>query len=205
MSFSTNSVGFIFGLLLIALICWYVRARLEANPEPFFLSFTLFAFAGQFIRSGEWAAKLIFSGVMLPGLGKLFILLGVAGVTVAFQVFVMKAHFDMTRAHYRALLHDHLKSSKDNQIDNWATVLLRVTGVDFFPGSYKWLFPVEPKEESRRLAISVLPSRDFNKSRITADSLIVPATPQRKLYWWLYVGLCLLAWLWFVLAMGIAL
>jgi hypothetical protein len=205
MFFSTNSIGFIFGLFLVAWICWYVRARLEFIPDPFFLSFTFFAFVGQFVRSAEWIARLIFGGVMPPGLGKLFILWGVGFATAAFQVVVMTVHVAMTRAHYRSLLRNHSKSTSQDQLDNWATVLLRVTGVDFFPGSYKWLFPIEPKEESRRLAISVLPSTGFDKSGIDPDSLIVPATTQRKVYWWLYVALCLLAWLWFVLVMGIAL
>lgn len=110
MSFSTNPIGFIFGLLLVGLTVWYIRARLESNPEPFFLSFTFFAFAGQFVRSAEWSAKPVFGGVIPPGLGRLWILVGIGAVTAALQVVVMGVHFAMTRAHYRKSIEESFET-----------------------------------------------------------------------------------------------
>ena len=169
MTLSIVSVSFIVSVLFIALTCWYLRSRIESDPEPFFLGLTFFAFAGQFIRSVEWTSKTIWEGRVLPGLGWLLFLLGIAGATVVLQAFVLKVHMQITRVHYCDLLRDaQIKPNptRDHQIESWADVLLRLTGVDFFPGGYQWLrkfFPTqtEPRERSRRLAVSVLPPKEF--------------------------------------------
>jgi hypothetical protein len=149
---------------------------------------------------------------MLPGYGKMLILLLTGFLTVIAQAYVMKVHMQITKAHYTELLKaSQLKLGQDHQIDRWATVLLRVTDVDFLPGGYGWLkkyFPaeIEPKERSRSLAVSVMPPKEFriNSDGITAQKLIVPPTKQRKVYWGLYVALFFLSWIWFVFAMIIS-
>lgn len=228
MVLSVNSTGFIVGVFLIALFCWYLRSRIESDPEPFFLGLTFFAFAGQFIRTAEWTSQLIVKGRAFPGYGKILILLGLGLATVIGQAFVMKTHMQLTTAHYAQLLkRNHLKGAQDHQIERWITVLLRITGVDFFPGGYRWLkdfFPtsIEPREKSRRLAVSVLPSKEFRidpesaitqqaegttiqSTGIAASTLVVPPSLQRSVYWWSYVVLCILSWIWFISVMMVPL
>lgn len=212
MTLSVNSIGFIVGVFLIALGCWYLRTRIESNPEPFFLSLTFFAFAGQFIRFAEATTLLIATQRVFPGYGKMLILIACGCATVVAQAFVLKVHMQITTAHYTWLLNEHRKPGRNSQVDRWANVLLRITDVDFFPGGYNWIkqfFPTktEPKLRSRNLALLTLPSKEFRVSPdgtgdgINAKLLEVPPTRQRRFYWWSYVVLCALAWLWFLLAM----
>jgi len=207
---SANSVAFIGSVLVIALFCWYLRSRIESDPEPFILGLTFFAFAGQFIRTAEWTSEIIVKG-RVPGYGTIVILLLLGLFTFIGQAFVMKTHMLITTDHYAALLRKHhLKPGQDHQIDRWTTVLLRVTDTDFFPGGYRLLkefLPIktEPRERSRKLAVSVLPTKEFRISAeaISAEALIVPASRRRKFYWWLYVVLCILSWTWFIWVMMI--
>lgn len=212
MTLSVNSIGFILGVFLIALLCWYLRTRIESNPEPFFLSLTFFAFAGQFIKFAESTALVIARERVFPGYGKMVILVACGVGTVVAQAYVLKVHMQITTAHYTGLLDQYAKPGHKDHVDRWANVLLRITDVDFFPGGYGWLkqfFPTktEPKLRSRNLAVLALPSKEFRVSSdgtgdgITAKLLEVPPTSQRRFYWWSYVALCGLAWLWFLLAM----
>lgn len=195
-----NSIGFIFGILVFAFLCWVLRSKIASDPEPIFLNLTFFAFAGQFIRTAEWIWELIVHGHMLPGFGTLFFLFVAALAFVLLQALVMKKHMDMTTARYNALLKRRLKPAEDHEIDRLAKVLLRITGVDFYPGGYRWLqwfkkgSSTEARAKSRELAVSILPDR----LRLKAKTLILPKTPQRRFYWWSYVIICLCSWILFV-------
>lgn len=230
MTFSDNSTGFVIGVFLIALICWWLRSRIEFNPDPFWLSLTFFAFAGQFIRFAEATVRVISTHQTFPGYGKMFPLVAVGGVLAVAQTFVMNGHVQMTKRHYTKVLAPHLKSESLRFL--WTDVLLRVTNVDLHPGGYKWLrkmFPYneEPKERSRQLAFSalsregaisdgaatksledseatLLKSTITSTEPITADLLIVTDTWGRAAYWWSYVVLCVLSWALFLVSMTIS-
>jgi hypothetical protein len=200
-----NSIGFIFGILVFAFLCWALRSQIESDPEPIFLNLTFFAFAGQFIRTAEWIWELIVHGHMLPGFGTLIYLFIAALVVVILQARVMKMHMDMTTAHYNDLLKKRfrrLRLAHDHEIDRLAKVLLRITGVDFYPGGYLWLqwfkkgSSKEARAKSRDLAVSILPVG----IRLKAKTLILKKTPQRRFYWWSYVIICLCSWILFVSA-----
>ena len=199
-----NSIGFIVGVVIIALFCWWLRSKIESDPEPFFLNLTFFAFAGQFIKFAELTFDAIVHGRWLPGFGTLFFLLAGATGLVLAQARVMWWHMQMTSAHYEELLKRKLK--KDNHgVERWKTVLLRITGVDLFPGGYRWLkllYPVEPRAGSRELAVFALPHDGFRtKKGIGANDLVLPVTGERRIYWWLYVLICICSWGLFVYAM----
>jgi|ERR1044072_317090 hypothetical protein len=199
-----NSVGFLLGVFLIALFCWYLRSRIESDPEPFFLNLTFFAFAGQFIKFAELTADSIIHGRWLPGFGTLLILLGVSTGLVIGQARVMRVHMEMTGKHYRDVLTRKLKRENNHQVERWAIVLLRITGVDLFPGGYRWLklfSPEEPRTITRELAVFALPRDGFrSKKGIAPEDLVLDVTKERRIYWWLYVTICIFSWGLFVYA-----
>jgi hypothetical protein len=128
----SSNIWFFLAVFGIAMLLWFLRTLVESDPDPFFLNFTFFAFAGQCIRTSE----LLETGRIQPVHGGL--LLG-AAIIVAVQVFVMKKHKRITMEHYKT----ELKSRKtdgcsEREIDHWASVLLQITGVDFHPGGYAW-------------------------------------------------------------------
>lgn len=227
---SINSIGFVVGVFIIAIGCWWLRSQIQSNPEPFWLSLTFFAFAGQFIRFAEATFRVIATQKTFPGYGRMFFLVALGIVFVLVQAVVMAGHVQMTKRHYTSLLDPHLSS--DTLRSLWTEVLLRVTNVDLHPGGYQWLrkmFPAneEPKERSRKLAFAVL-SREgvisdgaagksleesettlLERTRtsdkpITIEALIVPDTRGRTVYWWSYVLLCILSWVAFLVAMTIS-
>lgn len=200
-----NSIGFIGGVLFIALFCWSLRSRIESDPEPFFLNLTFFAFAGQFIKTAELGFEILAHGRWLPGYGSLVILLAVAFGLVTAQARVMWCHMQLTSTYYKMVLARKFKKDHNHAIDRWSVALLRITGVDLFPGGYWWLkllYPVEPRASSRELAAFVLPNDGFRtKKRIEGEDLKLPDTPQRKAYFWLYVLVCFCSWGLFIYAM----
>jgi len=232
MNLSANSIGFIAGVLTIALVCWYIRTRIESNPEPFFLSLTFFAFAGQFIRFAEATSRVIEDKRTFQGWGTMIFYVIVGGLVIAIQAWVMNRHRSLTKHHYRTLLVNGLKPENNLTAekrvllsDSWSEVLLRITDVDLFPRGYAWikrLFPEndEPKERSRVFALTVLPRDEFivvdgdngsasandgkASKAITLKKLEVPPTLKRHFYWWTYVGLCVFSWILFVRAMGVS-
>ena len=148
-----SNIWFFSAVLGIAILLWFLRTFVESDPDPFFLNFTFFAFAGQCIRTSE----LLHTKHLQPLHGGL--LLG-ASIFVAVQVFVMKKHKRITLEHYKFMLKQaKTDGCPEREIDHWAGVLLRITGVDFHPGGYAWwasLFDTEPREDRREQAFSIL-------------------------------------------------
>lgn len=180
----------------IALFIWAVRTLIETDPDPFFLYLTFFAFAGQCTRTAE-----VFRTEDTTRLHGVLFLIGL-GVIMS-QVFVMRGHRMLTSAHYKELLTHSNTDHLENEVDRWVAVLLRITRVDLYPGGYKWLpafvFKTEPREQSRKDAVWVLPGERFQKSEtgLTPASLEVPESGDRRRLWSLYVGLAVVAWLCF--------
>ena len=182
-------------VLIIAFLIWMMRTWVESDPDPFFLNLTFFAFAGQcirtseFIREGRSSAQLLF--LLLCG-----------SVMLVVQVLVMRAHMKTTLKYYKTVLTQNKADGCSEQvIEYWANMLLQITGVDFAPGHYNWLivFNTEPREKRRMDAFAILPEGYFQRTRFTPQSLIIP-TDERKLLWNVYMGICLISWVVFVLA-----
>ncbi len=192
----SSNIWFFLAVLGIATALWFLRTLVESDPDPFFLNFTFFAFAGQCIRTSE----LLDTGRLRPVHGGL--LLG-SFIIVAVQVFVMKKHKRLTFEHYRFTLKAKKNDGcSDRELDHWANVLLRITGVDFHPGGYAWwasLFDTEPREERREQAFSILPDSHFQlrSENVEANVLMLPDSSERRRYWWSYVGCCIVAWMLF--------
>lgn len=189
-------------LLGIAVFTWFMRALVESDPDPFFLNLTCFAFAGLCIRTGEF----MFDGNRGNGLLVLALL---SALVVFVHVFVLKAHMHTTVAHYQKLLEQYRRDGCENAaIEHWARLLLHVTGTDFAPGVYNWLrwipivFPLEPREKSRRDAFSLLPDAQFRKAPrdengLSARLMEVPAS-ERTTLWRLYWITCVVLWIIFL-------
>lgn len=191
-----SSGWLIVAVLGIALFSWFLRSYAEGDADPFLVNFTFFAFAGQCIKTGE----LIIEGNPRPLIFGLFL---VAIILVAFQVFVIKAQVWRTIEYYKEILEkNNIGDCTPDEIGRWATVLVRITGVDFYPEFYKLLnevFGSEQREKRRREAVSILPPDRFNceAGGVTQDVLTVPPE-SRKVLWRFYAYICLLSWLVFV-------
>ena len=85
MTFTDNSTGFVIGVFLIAIGCWWLRLRIESNPDPLWLNLTFFAFAGQFIRFAEATSRVISSQKTFPGYGKMFLLVAIESSWLLFR------------------------------------------------------------------------------------------------------------------------
>src|SRR6185503_7012646 len=84
-----NSIGFVVGVFIIAIGCWWLRCRIQSNPEPFWLSLTFFAFAGQFTRFAEATSRVIGTQKTFPGYGMMFFLVALGVLFVLIQTSVM--------------------------------------------------------------------------------------------------------------------
>jgi hypothetical protein len=195
--------AFIIAVFMVAMCTWIMRSFVESDPDPLCLNLTFFAFAGQWIRTNE----IIDNGNLSR---PIFFLLVIGFLIVLFQVIVLKAHMRTTREHYEDVLMNYKTDEcSDHEIEHWAAALLRITGTDFSPGSYKLLavlFDSEPRRKSRKQAFSILPSTHFRLASpdgLTADSLTVPLK-QRKMLWRCYLGSCLVSWVIFIMAMIIS-
>lgn len=189
------SLEFVGAVLAIAFFAWLIRSLVESEPDPLLLNLTFFAFAGQCVLTAE-----------LMGEGKsirlIFWLDVLAFILVFIQARLVMAHASVTIEHYERLLRDN--KADNNKIEFWAVILLRITGVDFFPEFYQeyiniWFLRNTP-EHRRIQAASILPPDLFqeNKHRIDAEALKVE-TANRVLLWRLYVAVCLAAWLLFII------
>lgn len=186
----------IVAVLGIALFSWFLRSYAESDADPFLVNLTFFAFAGQCIRTGE----LIIEGNPRPLIFGFFL---VAIILVAFQVFVIRAQVWRTIEHYKELLDRHKKGEcTPDEIGRWAAVLVRITGVDFYPEFYKWLnevFGTEQREKRRREALSILPPDRFNLSKGALEPIALEVSKdRRKVLWRLYAYICLFSWLVFI-------
>ena len=206
------SALYILAVLVIAIIVWVVRSYVEAEPDPFFLNLTFFAFAGQWVLTAELFRETRPDGLVL------FLDLAALGI-VFLQLTVMRAQFSTTKEHYKKLLENNLVDKEkiladndgdlpkglDDEIDKWATVMVRITGIDFFPEWYQNRFnrgfKGGPREERRRQAVFVLPTGKFEcrKDHITESALEVEVE-NRKWLWKAYYIVAALAWLLFVVS-----
>jgi membrane protein YqaA with SNARE-associated domain len=186
-------VGVIFG---IALVAWLIRTIFESEPDPFLLNFTFFAFAGQCILTAELVRE-----------GKhevtVFVLLVPAAVLLLFQILTIRAQVDRTLEHYQNKLDENkIGDRSPDEIGRWATILVRITGVDFYPEFYLRVIKVgSPRDKRRKQAVSILPPEKFKVGKesngITSDSLLIDAK-DRQLLWRIYAAICILSWVVFI-------
>lgn len=197
-----DSVIYISAVLGISLLSWLVRSFVESKPDSFLLNFTFFAFAGQCVFTAE---RILQGTVSAPLVA--FLLIGLS--LLLFQVLIFRAQAQKTLEHYQMVLkRNKIADLSDAEAKRWATILLRVTGVDFYPEFY---LPISkgrrrgPRHERRREAISVLPSNlsRCGEEAVTPDTLLVPAGDRRWL-WRLYAYATLWAWMVFVASILVA-
>lgn len=197
-----DSIWFVAVVFGLALIAWFVRSFIESKPDSLLLNFTFFAFAGQSVFTAEMLTQGISIAVPL-------ILLLIGLILLLFQVLILRAQAQKTVERYQRILEQNKVSNLSSaEIEHWATMLLRVTGVDFYPEFY---VPIStgssrgPREKQRKEAISILPQASFKSGSdgVTADSLLVPAEERTGL-WRSYVLTCLAAWLNFIICISVA-
>ena len=197
-----NSIGFIGAVVGIAFFAWLVRSFAESEPDPLLLNFTFFAFVGQCVLTAE----LIGAGKPIGIIGLVLGLDLLAAILVLIQVGIIKEQVSTTIEHYETLLREN-RADKDD-IEQWAAILLRITGVDFFPEFYEKYIKVRflrnSRERRRKQAVSILPPQLFeeNKHGITAVALTVKPD-DRKWLWRLYAGVCAAAWILFIVCIGL--
>lgn len=194
---------YILAVLVIAVIVWAVRSKVESDPDPFFLNMTFFAFAGQWVLTAE-----IYHVTRPDGVIMILNLLALGIVFV--QLAVMKAQYSTTKEYYKNLLSENLVSRAamletndgeipkqiQDEIEHWATILVRITGIDFYPQWYqRFGFRGGPREERRRQAVSTLPTNKFEckKDHITVKALEVEED-SRTWLWRYYVGVFAASW-----------
>ena len=189
-----NSGVFVAIVICIALVAWLVRTVFEDEPDPLVLNFTFFAFAGQCILTAEVAREGTKEAVTV------LVLLAPAIIILLLQIFTIRAQLSKTLEHYVKVLDEHKIGRRSSvELDRWAAVLARITGIDFFPEFYQRYIKVgNVREKRRRQAVEVLPSDSFEVSMIEPNKLIVPPN-ERRFLWRCYVGLCILSWLVFII------
>lgn len=187
---------FVAAVVGIAVVAWLVRSFAESDPDPLLLNLTFFAFAGQCILTAELIGKEKPVGAII-GLDLLALIL------VIVQIIVLKAQVSTTLEHYKDLL-DRNKSGivSSEQIDRWADVLVRITGVDFYPEFYIRLFQgFGPRDQRRKQAVFVL-TQSHNQFKIGNDAITVDALkvpPQnRQFLWRIYAIGCGISWALFI-------
>ena len=186
---------FVVLVVAIALIVSRIRSVFEEEPDPLLLNFTFFAFAAQCILTLEEHHKPIVLALLAPA----FLLL-------LAQMSVIREQVNKTRERYRKVLRDNSIGSLPlpaGEVDNWADILLRITGVDFFPEFYqKWIKFGNPREKRREQAVEVLPRDKFNCGKdtggVTAELLLIPPEERQGLWRW-YARICFFSWVSFIL------
>ncbi len=192
--FLTSGV-FIGVVLGIAVMAWLVRSVFESEPDPFLLNFTFFAFAGQCILTAELVREGKQQGLVL-------VLLVPATILLLLQIFVIRLQVERTQEHYANLLEENkIGTRSDAEIEQWASVLVRITGVDFFPEFYlKWVKLGSPRERRRKQAILAIPREHFKtgKEAISAERLLLDPRDRRAL-WRCYAAICFSSWFVFII------
>lgn len=191
-----DTIWYIAAVVGIALVAWLVRSFVESNPDSFLLNITFFAFAGQCV----FTAQMMREGLSIAVLSVL-LLIGLS--LLVFQVLIFRAQALKTLEHYQRVLEENkLVSLTSSEIEHWATMLIRITGVDFYPEFYNTMskgFGRGPRAKRRKEAISILPQDRFKSGSdgVTIDSLLVPPD-ERKWLWRSYAFTSLSAWLFFI-------
>jgi len=193
-----DTIWYIAAVLGIALIAWLVRSIVESNPDSFLLNVTFFAFAGQCV----FTAQMIREGLSIAVLS---ILLPIGLLLLLLQVFIFRVQALKTVEHYQRILEKNkLVSLTPSEIEHWANILIRITGVDFYPEFYNPMskgFGRGPREKRRKEAISILPQDCFKSGAdgVTIESLLVPPKERRWL-WRSYALTAISAWLFFIVS-----
>ena len=109
---------------------------------------------------------------------------------------------DKTLEYYKQCLEEKsIIGLTAGEIEHWATILVRITGVDFYPEFYQRHFKGvgSPREKRRKQAVSILPRDKFNcaKDGVTPDLLTIPRDDRRFL-WRCYAIICGLSWAVFI-------
>ena len=197
-----DSMWFIAAVLGIALFAWAVRSFVESNPDSFLLNFTFFAFTGQCVLTAQMLREgnsiRVMLGLLLIGLTLMLL-----------QVVILRAQARKTLEHYRRVLdRNKAPNLSPAEVERWATMLLRATGVDFYPEFY-WLmanrFGRGPRDKRREEAISILPHDQFRcgANGVTTDELIVPPE-ERQWLWRSYAFTCISVWIILITSIRIA-
>jgi membrane protein YqaA with SNARE-associated domain len=187
--------GLFIGIVFcIAVVAWLVRTIYEDEADPFLLNFTFFAFAGQCILTAE-----LFREGPQEVMIKVAVFLVPAVILLLLQVFTIRLQVSKTVEHYAKVLDEHkIGDHSPSEIDGWASVLVRITGVDFFPEFYqKYIKVGSPREKRRKQAILVLPPDKFAKDGLKSEDLIVPPE-DRQFLWRCYFFIFLFSWLVFI-------
>jgi membrane protein YqaA with SNARE-associated domain len=184
-------VAVVFG---IAVIVWGLRSVFESEPDPFLLNLTFFAFAGQAILTSELVREGK-QGVALPTL------LVPAIILLLLQIWIIRMQVDRTLDHYVKVLDDKkVAECSEDEIERWANLMVRITGVDFYPEFYLDKIKVgSPREKRRKQAVSILPKTKFDRGEegITPAKLVLKPHDRRRL-WRGYVAACVVSWLVFI-------
>lgn len=200
MTYYLYSLLFIVLMLFIAFLAWGFRSIFEEEPDPFVLNFTSFAFAGQCILTLDYH-----EGIVLT-------LLAPAAVLILAQTWVIHQQVDKTFEHYVRILKKYgSKDLRPADIKSWAEVLVRITGVDFYPEFYQEKIKINSGRAKRReQAVSILPRDKFKcideeengegeteEKGITPKALLIKGE-ERQLLWRCYVLICFLSWAIFI-------
>ena len=186
-------VVFVGLVLFIALIVWGIRSIFEEEPDPLLLNFTFFAFAAQCILTVEAYKERI-----------VLVLLAPAVLLLLAQMFVIREQVNKTRERYKKVLRDKsIGSLPAGEIENWADILLRITGVDFFPEFYQdWIKFGNPREKRREQAVEVLPRDKFkcgeDTDGVIPEALLIPPEERQGL-WRRYAWICFFSWFFFII------
>jgi len=196
-------IAVVFG---IAVIVWGLRSVYESEPDPFLLNLTFFAFAGQSILTAELVREGK-QGVALPALivpAFFFLLL---------QIWIIRMQVDRTLQLYIKRLSEKLLKKEiidicgDDVLEAWANLMVRITGVDFYPEFYLDRIKVgSPREKRRKQAVSILPPTTFDRAPqngITPPMLVLEPKDRKRL-WRVYVAVCAVSWVIFILCIFIA-
>jgi len=191
-----GSGGFIVSVLGIAFFSWLIRSFAESDYEPFLVHLTFFAFAGQLIRTGELIRE------HNPDMPLVLSLLLFAAIMVLLQNAVLRFQSARTLEHYKAVLFKYSNKANSTDVEHWAPVLVRITGVDFYPEFYMKLntgLGSGPREKLRREGVSIVPGDLFNcgETSINSEALMVPPEGRRFL-WRCYVLVCISSWVVFI-------
>lgn len=194
-----DSLEFIGIVVAIAIFAWLVRSSIESEPDPLLLNLTFFAFAGQCVLSAD------LMGENKPIDLKLIWLLDlITFILVFIQVRIVMGHASTTIEHYERLLRDN--KADENKIGQWAEILFRITGADFYPQFYQKWFKIRLLKNTpgrrRKQAISILPGELFkeNNHKIDGEALLIEAD-ERKWPWRIYAGVCVMAWILFIVCL----
>jgi len=185
---------YVLAVVGIAIVAWLVRSVAESDPDPFLLNFTLFAFAGQSILTAELIREGNPPGIIL-------LLLIPAVIILFLQIIIIRSQFTGTIEHYIKVLTEAKKTTCTNdEIQRWASVLVRITGVDYYPEFYlRFIKGVRsPRESRRKQAVSILPHSKFNHTALESDRLLVPPE-NRQFLWRCYAAFCACSWIIFII------